>query len=156
MRGNKHSAWYQKNGKKLIRPEYQAWNHMKQRCYNKKDSRYELYGARGIKVCDRWRNSFSKFLDDMGERPPGLTLERIDVNAGYEPSNCKWADYLVQARNQRVSKKNNSGYKGIVLEKSKSWHAYIYLNYKKINLGRFKSLGDAVEARKQAELTYWS
>lgn len=156
MRGNKYPAWYKKEGKILMRPEYQAWNHMKQRCYNKNDSRYKHYGGRGIKVCERWINSFNNFYDDMGKRKEGLTLERIDVNGDYTPQNCEWANYTIQARNKRMSFRNKSGHKGVTQEKNKKWHAYIYIDYKKINLGKFSNLKEAVKARKQAELQYWS
>lgn len=73
------------------------------RCTRRSHHRYRDYGGRGIKVCDRWlgRNGFVNFLADMGERPEGLTLDRIDVNRGYEKSNCRWATQEEQMRNQR-------------------------------------------------------
>jgi hypothetical protein len=80
---------------------YQAWASMKQRCTNPKASNFGRYGGRGIKVCDRWRDSFEAFLADMGKAPPGLTLERVDVNGHYEPGNCKWATMAEQMGNQR-------------------------------------------------------
>jgi hypothetical protein len=72
---------------------------MKDRCLNSKGNKYEAYGARGIKVCDRWM-VFDSFLADMGARPAGMTLERKDGNGNYEPSNCKWAGYAEQNRNR--------------------------------------------------------
>lgn len=77
---------------------------MKGRCYTPTDAKFQHYGGRGITVCERWLNSFENFLSDMGERPPGLTLDRIDTNGNYEPGNCRWATPLVQSRNRRFCK----------------------------------------------------
>ena len=84
-------------------PEYTCWCGMKHRCYNHKDSHWENYGGRGIKVCERWLNSFENFYADIGPRPDGMTIERIDVNGDYEPSNCKW----IPARDQHRNKTNS-------------------------------------------------
>lgn len=81
---------------------YRAWRSMNNRCYNKNTNRYELYGGRGIVVCDRWRNSFKNFLEDMGEPPSDKhSLDRINTNGDYGPSNCKWSDIYEQANNKR-------------------------------------------------------
>jgi len=84
---------------------YTAWQQMKVRCEWPDHPAWEHYGGRGIKVCDRWRESFADFLADMGKNPGrGYSLDRIDVNGNYEPSNCRWATATTQARNKRTSK----------------------------------------------------
>src|SRR5205809_75831 len=82
---------------------YRSWSHMLSRCRDRNSDRYRWYGARGIKVCERWL-SFSKFLADMGERPEGRTLDRIDTNGDYELSNCRWATQIEQTRNSRSNR----------------------------------------------------
>lgn len=83
-------------------PEYRAWKSMKQRCYRKAHPFFADYGARGIAVCERWREDFAAFLADMGRRPSRRhSLDRIDVNGGYEPANCRWATGSEQCRNKR-------------------------------------------------------
>jgi hypothetical protein len=84
-------------------PTYRSWAGMIQRCTNPKASGYHKYGGRGIRVCDRWK-IFKNFLDDMGERPIGKTIDRIDNNGNYEPSNCKWSTPYEQTHNQRPRK----------------------------------------------------
>lgn len=78
---------------------YGAWAAMVNRCHNPKNSSYGRYGALGISVCQRWRDDFSNFLADVGERPTGKTLDRIDPTGNYEPTNCRWATPAQQRMN---------------------------------------------------------
>ncbi len=85
-------------------PEHRAWRHMKSRCLNNNVYNYYNYGGRGVSVCDRWLNSFENFFIDMGVRPSNEhSLDRIDSNGNYEPSNCRWATTREQSRNLRTN-----------------------------------------------------
>lgn len=83
---------------------YSTFCKMISRCENKNDKFYKNYGGRGISVCDKWRNSFESFLKDMGERPEGCSIDRINNNGNYEPSNCRWVIQKEQCRNRTSNK----------------------------------------------------
>jgi hypothetical protein len=89
-------------------PEYRVYRQMLDRCYLKTAPNYKYYGAKGVRVCSQWRfgdgtrgSGFRAFIADMGRRPEGLTLDRIDPNLDYEPGNCRWAPWSVQHKNRR-------------------------------------------------------
>lgn len=115
---------------------WKSWQQMKTRCYNPNSKDFPRYGARGIEVCERWQHSFESFLADMGPRPTGLTLDRVDSNLGYSPENCRWANSQQQGENTcRVIKIEING-----VVKSLSYWAEQYgltpsLSWKRIQRG---------------------
>ena len=82
---------------------YESWRGMIARCNNASRPDFHHYGGRGIRVCDAWKKSFTAFLRDMGERPTGMTLDRINPDGNYAPDNCRWADKLTQSQNRRTA-----------------------------------------------------
>lgn len=104
---------------------YNIWKLMKRRCYAPGATGYKHYGGRGIGVCAQWRESFASFYDDMGEAPPGLTLDRVDNNGDYSPSNCRWATRAQQRRNTRSNVSITMNGKTMVVQ---DWAAEIGIN----------------------------
>ena len=132
---------------------YNLYKNMKSRCYNKNSKQYPNYGGRDIIVCDRWLGiyGFSNFIEDMGERPEGYSLDRIDNNKGYSPNNCRWATPHQQASNKR----NNNKYVGISYHKKKKMYvATLKINNLLVINKGFKTYEEAIECRRNAEKEY--
>lgn len=126
--------------------EYRAWCHMKTRCLLKTVHNYASYGGRGIRVCERWLNSFENFYADMGPRPSKLhSLDRYpDKNGNYEPANCRWATAKEQARNLRTNKIiEYNGIMGPISEIAESFGINPFLIYSRLRKGW--SVIDAIE-----------
>lgn len=137
-------------------PTYNIWDSMIQRCYNPNHNSYSNYGGRGIIVCESWRNSFINFVQDMGEKPKGLWLERIDNNSMYCKENCKWDTPSNQIYNQRIRSDNKSGKTGVSWnEERQKWEVEISKEGLRIKLGRYSDLELAVLVREEAELKYY-
>jgi len=128
---------------KYYTPENRAWAAMRKRCLNPACHNYEYYGGRGITICKRW-DRFENFLEDMGERPsPNHSLDRIDVDGNYEPTNCRWADKLTQMNNTRRTLR----YQNKTL---REWSEQLGIKYYAFQsaVQRYKSLDRAVEVYK--------
>lgn len=136
--------------------EYSSWDHMIQRCTNPNNTHYKYYGGRGIRVSDAWRESFSKFYEDMGECPDGYSLDRINPNGDYCFENCRWVDKTTQQYNQNIRSDNSSGVTGVRWDKRRSrWKARINFKNVEIHLGYFLDFETACEVRKLAEIFYY-
>lgn len=137
-------------------PTYKTWCSMKERCLNPNSNSYEGYGSDGISIHQPWIECFENFLKDMGERPGGTSLDRIDPSKGYAPDNCRWADASNQAFNKTLKVTNTSGKTGVSYNaKRGKWVATITRNYETVYLGSFKDKKSAVDARLAAEMKYF-
>lgn len=139
------------------RTTYQTWYDMIRRCTHPHRPAYENYGGRGITVCERWK-TYENFVEDMGERPEGLTLDRIDNNKGYYKGNCRWATDSEQANNKGPYKNSTSGVTGVaknrVVKRGKEyiyWTAWMSVDGKTYRLYHGKDFNEAVAARKKWE-----
>lgn len=134
---------------------YKIWISMRKRCLNPK---HENYFKKGISVCQEWSSSFDNFYKWSMENgySDNLTIDRINNNGNYEPNNCRWTDMTTQNRNKDIQKNNKTGCSGVYLYKKPStYRATIGVNGKKISLGLFNTLKEAIDARKNAERMYW-
>lgn len=120
---------------------YRAYGHAKARCYNPHDEKFPQYGGRGIQMNEEWADDFAAFLRDMGECPPKLTLERIDVNGHYEPGNCRWATSYDQSRNRTDNVFVEHNGQRMVL---KDYAAAVGVNYKALHV-RYRTQGQKLE-----------
>jgi len=115
---NKRNSDNRKSHKMTSTKEFRAWSGMKFRCFTKTSKDYPSYGGRGITVCDKWLNSFESFFDDMGYAPTSKhSLDRIDVNGNYEPSNCRWSTAKEQCSNKRNNIYINSKTKALLWDR---------------------------------------
>lgn len=129
-------------------PIYDCWINIKARCEKPEHPNYHQYGGRGIKICEQWKNSFATFYADIGSKPSKRhTLDRIDVNGDYEPTNCRW----ITIQEQQLNRRNNTATPGVELHHGKYWVARITFNGKKIYIGTFRDRQEAYKARKSKE-----
>ncbi len=129
---------------------YMTWKLMTYRCNNHKNADYKNYGARGITVCEEWLDikNFVVWAEQTHPNISGVSLDRIDNDLGYSPENCRWADKVTQAINQRIMKNNKSGYVGVHYHgMDEVWTAYISTNNTRKHIGSFLTKEEAVEAR---------
>lgn len=132
-------------------PTFNSWDCMKQRCNNPNNVAYKNYGGRGIKYDKRWEK-FDNFVEDMGERPENMTLDRINVDDDYYKENCKWSTKREQQHNLRTHKREDVG---VVYDKSrKKWLSKICNNYKQY-AKRFNTKEEAILWRKEMENELW-
>lgn len=113
---------------------YDAWLNMRTRCFNPQNTAWKHYGGRGISVCDRWA-TFAAFYEDMGDPPLGHSLDRIDVNGNYEPSNCRWATRRTQANNTRANRRLTFDGQTLTMME---WSRFFGINYWTLR-GRLRS-----------------
>lgn len=131
---------------------YSSWRHMKDRCDNPNHVEYHRYGGRGISYTTIW-SSYAAFVGDMGERPTGLMLERIDNERGYYKENCRWATKAEQLLNKGIYENNASGFSGVhFCLAQKVWVARASKGRKRWQLYKGYSLGEAIAARKTWEV----
>ena len=130
---------------------YNTWTNMKDRTLNPKYIQYNDYGGRGITICEEWKNDFMSFynwaMSNGYEENKGLSIDRIDNDGNYKPSNCRWTTQTIQSRNQRIKKNNTSGYKGVSFKKDiNKYSSRIHYNSRTFNLGSYKTAEEGATA----------
>lgn len=135
---------------------YARWADIIDRCYKPKRQNYTRFGAKGITVCDGWKNSFDAFLKWSLENgyDPQLSLSRKDKTKPYEPDNCEWVTRYEQHENKSIMSNNKSGYPGVCSHGNNKYRAYISRKGKRVYLGLFDTVEEAVRARESAEEYY--
>ena len=147
------SKEYESIGGVRNHPAYTILDGMKQRCYNENSDVYKYYGGAGITICDDWLNSyvtFCQWADNNGFKP-GLTIDRINVDLGYTPNNCRWVPKIDQRENKHMQHNNTSGFVGVSFLKTLGkFESYYNYNGKKHNFGYYNTALEASQAREQA------
>jgi hypothetical protein len=134
-------------------PLYKIYLNMKYRCHGQNATNYKYYGGRGIKVCPSWLGpqGFDQFVFDMGPRPEGTSLDRVNNDGPYSPDNCRWATYSLQSSNRRPAK-NLTGYTGVYKTlKAHRYQAQIRVDGKMKHLGTFDNPEEAHECYLKAK-----
>lgn len=147
----KRSTTHGHSKRNSLSSEYSIWVNMKTRCYNKNNINYKNYGNRGIIVCKRWLDNFDNFFEDMGFKPKGCTLDRVNNDKEYSKENCRWATIHQQCANRRSS---NNVVGVFYIPRDDKWAAQLMVNSKLVLHERFKTIEEAIVARKQAEIEY--
>lgn len=130
-------------------PEYNVWVKMKARCNRPREISYPRYGGRGIRVCERWSSSFLAFYDDVGPRPStSHSLDRIDNDGHYEPSNVRWATRQQQGANTGRRVDNTSGFRGVAFN-YKKWSAAVRYDNQDYYIGSYETSAEAAWMRDQ-------
>lgn len=156
------SSWKHKGRKRCGRKNtkhrlYDRYDKMIQRCHNPSNSKYHYYGGRGIKVCDRWLESFENFLEDMENSfKEGLELDRIDNNNDYTPENCRWVAHSQNTLNRRCFKNNKLGIKGIRKTVNGKYEGRTQINKVNYSTGYCETMEEAISKLEELKLTLYS